>query len=64
MGNELINPYGTEWHDQIDGHKCDECSSVCSPEFVVSERGYPDPFGFCSKKCMLHWIWKSHWADE
>lgn len=62
----LINPYGTEWHERLEkqGQKCAECGSVCTPEYVLSIHGFPDPLIFCDHKCLLKFTFENYWNKE
>lgn len=54
----IINPYGTEWHEELEkeNDKCLQCGSHCNFKFILSERGYADVSGFCSTNCLTIWI--------
>lgn len=52
---ELINPYGTEWHEDLEnqGVKCAICGTKITPEYVLAIHGFPDPVIFCDQRCLM-----------
>ena len=61
---ELINPYGTEWHKKLEKQPCAECGSGCTPEYVLSIYGFPNPLIFCDSKCLLKFAFENYWKKE
>jgi len=63
MSKEILNPYGTEWNEILDGSKCEECGIKHQPKFIIFEFGYPDPIVFCSQECVLRHF-QNRWSEK
>ena len=61
---ELINPYGTEWHDKLENKLCVTCKAKGHHEFVLSEHGYSDPLVFCDIQCLIKFVFDKDWQER
>lgn len=59
----VINPYGTEWNENMEGCECEECGVKHTPHFLIFEYGLPDPMPFCSNDCVMRHF-QNKWATE
>lgn len=62
----LINPYGTEWHEKLEEQKqpCAECGKITTPDVVLSLRGYSEPMCFCNPECLLKFAQTHYWEKK